>query len=277
MLKMFNDEMSLAMSERTGIAAGAKASQVELTLRGGEMIRNLGRIVGVWAAKWTGGPALVMAGTGGRLAGKIYERGGLEAIFALVAEALANPSMAKLLLTETARLDDKGRFVFDKRLTEAVRPYQFLAGPRTQVVRVGIEEQREIDKIEREGGPFGIIYDPKIGAYRRQKIEPPPVPVSPVPEPTIIDEIIRGTPTMASRTPSAPARPLVAGSTLAQARPFDRLAARPPQQFAAATPQGAPSTDTATRLDQLGIPLFPAFANEGGLASLQKKPRQMVH
>ena len=93
-----------------------------------------------------------MAGTGGRLAGRIFESGGQSAIFSLVADALADPSMAKLLLTETASLSKKGKFVFDKRLTQALRPYRFMAGPPTQVIREGVEEQKEIDRIEREGG-----------------------------------------------------------------------------------------------------------------------------
>jgi len=164
-----------------------------------------------------------------------------------------------------------------------------------RAVRLGLlpaqAESRKID-VETDyqlGPPF--IYEDNNVRFKLENFKPSPV--VPVPEPTIIDEeTISTTPTMASRMPRRapvtestlasrmpplPARPLVAESTLAQASPFDRLAARPPQQLAAATTQGAPSTDTATRLDQLGIPLFPALANEGGLASLQKKPRQMVH
>jgi len=223
-----------------------------------------------------------MAGTGGRLAGKIYERGGQEAIFSLVADALANPYTARLLLTETARLDKAGKFVCDKRLLKAVRPYQFYVGPRTQVVREGMEEQREIDRIEREGGPFETIYDPKEGVYRRQKVREEPAPIAP--EPTITDEeALPGPPTLASRTPPAPSRPIVAGSTLAQARlGFDELAARPPQPLAAAASQGPPPQDRAKTLQDmaaLGLNLFegPITANKGGLASLQRKPRQMVH
>ena len=50
MLKIFNDEVSLGMAERAGKAAGAASKPVELTFRGGEFIRNVGRIRGVQAA-----------------------------------------------------------------------------------------------------------------------------------------------------------------------------------------------------------------------------------
>ena len=265
MLKMFNDEMAIGLAERQGIAQGTRGTPVTLTVRGGEMVRNLGRICGVWAAKWTGGPALVMAGTGGRLAGKIYERGGQEAIFSLVAEALADPYTARLLMMDTARLDKRGKFVFDKRLARAVRPFQFYVGPRTQVVREGIEEQRRLDQIEREGGPFGIIYDPEANEYRRQRRNPEVAPG------VIQEEPVVNPPTMASRMP--PNRPPVSESTLSSANPL---------QFAAASPpSGAPNRETLANLDQLGIPLF---ANKGGLInsgskgimSIGCKPRQIV-
>ena len=262
MLKLFNDEMSLGMAERLGMAAGTSSATIQLPLRGGEFIRNIGRVAGVWAAKVTGGPALVMAGAGGRWANKIYERGGQDAIFSLVSDALADPSLAKILLTETARLDKKGRFVFDKRLTKAVRPYQFLVGPRTQVIRVGMEEQREIDAIEREGGPSEIIFDPKTRQYIRQKIGDQSSNI-PVPEPAQA-----APPALASRMPGAAP---VDGSMLAQARPLDR------QQFAAATPQGAPPQERREVLQGMADMGMPLFANKGGLASLQRKPRQMVH
>jgi hypothetical protein len=206
-----------------------------------------------------------MAGTGGRLAGKIYERGGQDAILQLVADALADPYTARLLLTDTARLDKHGKFVFDKRLTRAVRPYQFYVGPRTQVVREGIEEQRRLDQIEREGGPSEIIYDPEANEYRRQRRDPEVAPVVPAPGVTQ-EETIVNTPTLSSLMP--PPRPPVSGSTLDRANPL---------QFAgASTPSGPPNPEIMAGLDQLGMPLF---ASKGGLASIKKKKksRQMVY
>ena len=172
MLKIFNDEMSLGMAERAGKIAGASPHHLEKPFRGGEFVRNLGRIAGVKLATITGGPALVMAGTGGRLAGRIFESGGESAVLSLVSDALVDPSMAKLLLTETARLSKKGKLIFDKRLTQALRPYQFMAGPPTQVIRESVEQQKELDRVEREGGQQGIEYDPETNLYQRGRVGP---------------------------------------------------------------------------------------------------------
>lgn len=256
MIKIFNDEMSVAMAEYQGVAAGAKATKVELPLRGGEFIRNLGRISGVMAAKYTGGPALVMAGTGGRLANKIYERGGDTAIFSLVADAIADPSLAKLLMTETSRLDKKGKFIFDKRLTTAVRPYQFFAGPPTQAIRTGVEQQREIERIEREGGPTEIVYDPEDDFYRRGKIEEPQAAAQPIVPRT-------------QRT-AAPARPVVPASVMSQTSPVGApLAAQVP---------ASPSPDTMDLGRRLFGAVDPVFSlNRGGLLSAKsRKGRQLV-
>ena len=212
MLKMFNDEISLGMAERAGKVGGAASEPVKLTFRGGEAIRNAGRVVGVWTARATGGPALVMAGTGGRLAGRIFESGGNQAIFSLVADALADPSMTKLLLTETANLNKKGKFVFDKRLTQTLRPYQFLAGPPTQVIREGVEEQKEIDRIKREGGETEIIYDEGPNQYIRR----PSAAVTPQAPPP--RQVSRAAVTPSDPPPLDPQR--VPNSALAAANPL---------------------------------------------------------
>ena len=252
MLKIFNDEMSLGMAERAGRAAGAASEPVKLTFRGGEAIRNLGRILGVQLAKYTGGPALVMAGTGGRLAGNIFESGGNQAIFSLVADALADPSMAKLLLTETATLNKKGKFVFDKRLTQALRPYQFIAGPPTQVIREGVEQQKEIDRIEREGGQKVIEFDPEQGSYRRRGVgdQSSVVPAAP--------------PTRRTASAMPPPRAPAAASALSQVSPV----APTPMAQAPQAPQ-----QTMARLEQLGLPLF---AKDGGIMTIKKRTRQIV-
>ena len=261
MLKIFNDEISLGMAERAGKVGGAASEPVKLTFRGGEAIRNAGRVLGVWAARATGGPALVMAGTGGRLAGNIFESGGNQAIFSLVADALADPSMAKLLLTETATLNKKGRFVFDKRLTQALRPYQFMAGPPTQVIREGVEQQKEIDRIEREGGQKVIEFDPKQGSYRRRGVgdQSSVVPAAP--------------PTRQVSSAMPPPRAPAAASTLSQVNPVGPR------------PTGQASQQTMTNLSQLGMPLFAAtrLYKDGGYVSNKlsgimsiRKNRQVV-
>ena len=266
MLKIFNDEVSLGMAERAGKAAGAASKPVELTFRGGEFIRNVGRILGVQAAKYTGGPALVMAGTGGRLAGRLFESGGNQAIFSLVADALADPSMAKLLLTETANLSKRGKFVFDKRLTQSLRPYQFMAGPPTQVIREGVEQQKEIDRIEREGGQKVIEFDPEQGVYQRRGVgdQSSVVPAEP--------------PTRRVSSAMPPPRAPAASSTLSQVSPIG-----PP-------PTGQASQETLAGLSQIGLPLFASHGGyiiggagsgvgrveESGIMSVRKKPRQVV-
>ena len=262
MLKIFNDEVSLGMAERAGKAAGAASEAVELTFRGGDAIRNAGRIIGVKAASITGGPALGMAGTGGRLAGKIFESGGKQAIYSLVADALADPSLAKLLLTETASLSKKGKFVFDKRLTQALRPYQVMAGPPTQVIREGVQQQKEIDRIEREGGKTDIIFDPNEREYQRKRVG----------DQTSVQPVATPVRQYAAQRP--PSRPPAAGSVLSQVSP---VAPRPMAQA---------SQQTMAGLSQLGMPLFAAHGGyitkpdagkkNSGIMSVNCKPRQMV-
>ena len=275
MLKIFNDEMALGMAERVGKAAGASSEPVKLTFRGGELIRNAGRIAGVKIAGWTGGPALVMAGTGGRLAGRVFESSGHQAIFSLVADALADPSMAKLLLTETASLSKKGKFVFDKRLTQALRPYRFMAGPPTQVIREGVEEQKEIDRVEREGGETEIYYDEGPNQYTRRPVgETPAQPVPP-----------------AGQAPAgqAPARPSGTQRMRETIRGIGQQDSRPPVQgssLASVNPLG-------TALFGANDPVFGLGYNHGGyvtggagsgvgrmeesgIMSVPRKPRQLV-
>ena len=136
-------------------------------------------------------------------------------------------------------------------------------GPRTQVVREGIEEQRRLDQIEREGGPSEIIYDPEANEYRRQRRDPEVAPVVPAPGVTQ-EETIVNTPTLSSLMPP---RPRVSGSSLDRVNPL---------QFAGASTSGPPNPEIMAGLDQLGMPLF---ASKGGLASIKKKKksRQMVY
>lgn len=264
MLKIFNDEVSLGMAERAGKAAGAASEPVKLTFRGGEAIRNAGRVLGVQAASITGGPALVMAGTGGRLAGRIFESGGNQAIYSLVANALADPSLAKILLTETATLNKKGRLVFDKRLTQALRPYQFMAGPPTQVIREGVEEQNERDRIEREGGEKEIFLDQEDNQYQYRL------------------KNLRGTRPVAGKRP--PSRPPIAASALSQAKPLGLAG----PSYQGVDEPGGEKTVNERGQDLFGPndPVFKVGLNQGGyvgnrmensgIMSVQNKPRQLV-
>jgi len=74
-------------------------------------------------------------------------------------------------------------------------------------------------------------------------------------------------------------RPLAPAQVAAAVPP--QVAAAVPRQVAAAVPPqvaaGAAPPDAQARLQQYANFGIPMFGNEGGLASLQKKPRQMVH
>jgi hypothetical protein len=111
-----------------------------------------------------------MAGTGGRLAGKLYENGNMGAVYSLVSQALVDPSLAKLLLVNETGLTKSGRFNFGKKLTNAVHPYLFHMGPPTQIVREGLEQQSEIDRIQREGGETELYYDEETNQYIRRPV-----------------------------------------------------------------------------------------------------------
>ena len=173
MIKLFNDEASAVMAERAGLSAGAKSVEVKSSIRGREMIRNVGRIAGVKVAGMTGGPALVMAGTGARLADNLLAQGNMSNVYALVADAVADPALAKLLLVDEATLTKAGRFNFNKKLAAAVKPYLFFAGRPAEVVRVGIDEQKERDRIQREGGETDVYYDEETDRYVRRPVGKP--------------------------------------------------------------------------------------------------------
>ena len=293
-LKMFNDSMSATMAELAGTTAGTAPQALKATWRGQEFIRNMGRIAGVRLAGMTGGPALVMAGTGGRLAGKIYEHGNMGAVYSLVADALADPSKAKLMLVDSASLTKKGRFNFDRKLADAVIPYLFYAGRPTSVAKVGVEQQREIDRIEREGGPTEIIYDGATNQYIRRPVERVDgrwVPTRPDVPPyrsgsqrrkeTIrgiryeeLDEAVPGPQTSvpparprSRRAATTPIGSPIGSSILSQTN----ILGPPPPAQGQASLQG-----TRERGQQVFGPLDRVFANKGGIVSIKRKPRQLV-
>ena len=241
MLRMYTDEMVNTMAEISGRTGGVKPTKAEIELRGREFIRNLGRIAGVHAAGITGGPALVMAGAGGRIANEIWQSGGHNSVLRVVSEAITDPTFARELLVNRATLSPKGRFVFDKRLTKKVRPHLYIEHPGVpiQVIRETIGDVEKEDQIRREGGEKVITRDPKENIYRRQQI---------------------GDQSSLQMRPPSPA------SALSQVSPVQPL----PQQVAAASP------DTMQRGQQVFGAMDPVFAKEGGIMSVNCKPRQMV-
>ena len=69
----------------------------------------MGRIAGVKIASLTGGPALVFAGNGGRVANNLISKKSGKEIKALLAEAFINPDFAAELLKPY--VDDQQRVV----------------------------------------------------------------------------------------------------------------------------------------------------------------------
>jgi hypothetical protein len=226
---------------------------------------NLGRILGLWTAARVGFVnALVAAGAGARFTTKLGKNVTGNKIKDILIEAALDPEEAVKLARKTSDLGDG----FFKTLAQGA--IDIVASPYTVPTRrpaatapVLIRSEEELDEETRIGPQSSIR--PALGSR-----------------------------SLASRMPGGPP---VDGSMLAQARPLDRqqfaaatppgldrqqfAAATPPgldrQQFAAATPQGAPPQERREVLQGMADMGMPLFANKGGLASLQRKPRQMVH
>ena len=282
MIKIFNDEASLVMAERAGLSAGARSVVVKASIRGREMIRNFGRVAGVKFAGMTGGPALVMAGTGARLADNLLAQGNMSNVYAIVADAVADPALAKILLVDEATLTKAGRFNFGKKAVKAIKPYLFFAGPSSQVVRVGVEDQNERDRIKREGGETELYYDEETDRYVRRPINPPAAPPPAASPPAA--------PPPAASPPAAPylggkqrmrqtIRGISPASTLFDVSAFDGGQAPNPPKTAAMN-QG-----TQARGQSAFGPNDPIFASHGGsiesgkdcgIMSVPRKPRQLV-
>ena len=255
LLKLFNDETLRTyniLKSRTG--AGADVSLAAGLFRGQETIRNLGRILGVKVAGWTGGPALVLAGTGGRLAGKLYESSGSVGVYEALYAALKDPAFAKMLLVDTAKLSKKGKFNFDKELVRRFKPFFAFRHPgtMTEIAERAVEVQREEERKRGEPATERVL-DPDTLIYKQQRISPPSA--------------------FGPRTPRGEAPPVPARTRA------DRLPV-PKADPASVLSQVNPLT--AARGQQVFGPMDPIFsgpmtAAKGGIASIKpKKPRQMV-
>jgi len=228
-----------------------------------EMWSNLGRVIGLWGAKRTNFiNALYASGVGGRTFVRIGKNVTGTVVKNMVLEAAIKPELARDFAKDAASIDTfpglvRKYVVENLNIPQAVlnraqyTPFALMNLVVSSEQGMGFIAPPAVDIEAPEGyefkeGPSGPGFYPKTSA-----LVPPPTqqfamaPAAPPPS------------RAQSRVPSI----------INQVQPFGR-----PQSSAGPSP-----SDTATRLDQLGIPLFPAFANEGGLASLQKKPRQMVH
>jgi len=265
LIDAFNEESLLIFDEYVGQRGPRPGYKIkpQLGLRGQELIRNLGRIFGVWVSGWTGGPSLVMAGAGGRIANQLWQKGGHPAVYRTIAEALTNPSFANDLLLDPNILPDPNRQSWLKRTAKATGPFVFMEPLQWMVRRPGtsievVEQARERFEDQQRNPPEGILY------YNRdknvwEKLERPPAP-EPVAEPASSPVDI----------PSSGIFPMT-GASLEVPTPRDGT------MLSRVNPlQGPVNRETMAQLQNLGMPLF---ASKGGLASLKKKKnsRQMVY
>jgi hypothetical protein len=222
-----------------------------------EMFSNLGRVAGLQTAKATGlVNELFAAGTGGRIFRRIGERFTGNNVMDMVIQAAIDPELAIGFLKDI-RADD---FSWDKWVR---------AAGKAALDTINLPDMAVKAMRDHPGAVMEIITEP---LETLDVTTPDPGgPLSPLKPQTSLP----GAPTLASRMPQS--RPLVAGSTLDRAAPLQFAAAAPPPQQLAAT--GAPRPETMAGLAEVGLPLFPAFANKGGLASIRKKKksRQMVY
>ena len=75
-----------------------KPEDLELIARNNVFVSSVGRILGTKVASATGGPALVFAGIGGRIANSFISKKAGKEIRALLGEAFVDPEFAKKLL-----------------------------------------------------------------------------------------------------------------------------------------------------------------------------------
>jgi hypothetical protein len=200
---------------------------------------NLGRILGLQVADRIGFiNSLVAAGAGARFTTKLGKNVTGNKIKDILIEAALFPEKAVELARKTSELGDGFLKTLAKALIDTVSaPVTVPTRRPAATAPILIRGGEELDEETRIGPQSSIR--PALGSR--------------------------------SLAFPMPGGPPVDGSMLAQARPLDR------QQFAAATPQGAPPQERREVLQGMADMGMPLFANKGGLASLQRKPRQMVH
>ena len=248
MLKIFNDETLRASDILRGKLGGPKTPISQNLFRGQETIRNMGRIAGVKVAGWTGGPALVLAGTGGRLAGKVYDSAGNVGVYEALYAALKDPAFAQLLLVDTAKLNKKGKFDFDRTLTKKMKPFFALRRPAT-MLEVG-ERAAEVQKEEeRRRGEKQRVFNPDTKIYEEKRLPIKSRWQSPL--------------SSANQAPLNVSQ-VNPSSVLSQVNPVSAI-------------QGGIVPQTMARGQQVFGATDPIFAKDGGIVSIKrKKARQLV-
>jgi len=92
------EEFQTVVKGFDNIASRVKPDQLEVIARNNVFVQAVGRIAGVKVASLTGGPALVFAGIGGRIANQLVAKKAGTEIKALLAEAFIDPNFAAELL-----------------------------------------------------------------------------------------------------------------------------------------------------------------------------------
>ena len=95
--KMIEEFQSIAKNVDNTIIKGGM-EDLEVIARNNVFVSSVGRILGTKVAAMTGGPALVFAGIGGRVANALISKRSTKQIKALLSEAFTNPEFAKELL-----------------------------------------------------------------------------------------------------------------------------------------------------------------------------------
>lgn len=282
LMDIFNQEVLLTIDEYRGQRGPRPRYTVkpEIGLRGQELVRNMGRIVGVWVSGKTGGPSLVMAGAGGRVANTLWQKGGMSAVYRTLGEALLDPSFANDLMIDPNILPDPNRQSWLKRTAKATGPFLFME-PLQWVARrpgttIEVQEQaRERFEEQQRNPPRGpLYYNPDKNVWEEMPLPPRITPSEEPPAPPV------------NFPSTSPLFPMGGGASLQVPTPRDgtmlsQIDPLAPRQFAAPTSPVDPRqfADTRQRGQQVFGPTDPVFANKGGLASLKKKKksRQMVY
>ena len=254
--KMVDSAIDISPYNRSDIPVGKEPWDAKHWVRD-EMFSNLGRIMGLTVAKRTGlVNELFAAGTGGRIFRRIGERFTGNNVMDMVIQAALDPELAIGFLKDI-RADD---FSWDKWVRAAGKA----ALDTINLPDIAVKAMRD-----HPGAVMEIITEPleTLDVTTPDTGGPGGPQTSILPQPNI-----NVASTLNRIRPLAPAQVAAAGPPRVAAAP--RVAPVPSQFAAAGTPPPG-RREMLQGMDDMGLELF--TANKGGLASLQKKPRQMVH
>ena len=279
-IKAFNDEALNASKLLRGKDI-AKALQIKVPFKNLEVVRWMGRWAGIHIARATGGPQLIMSGTGGRLAQKLYQSSNTDAIWGFINDHLNDSRKFKNLLVDEATLDKKGRFNFAKELDKDAQPHFYLsAGRPAGAIRGAEEYEKEQEDIKRRGGKTTLQYNPETGVIEERRIQKTP----PVPAPvTDFERLFRSQPSFIQKRPNP-----------SEQNPYAMLPKRPqPKKYATLGKVSPERLEQARLIDPAFFGNMYAAKNGGyidagagsgmgrlerskGIMSIKRKGRQLV-